>query len=444
MHNVALDLQAAGHQVSGSDDAIFEPSRTRLEQSGLLPISLGWFEENITEDLDLVVLGMHAKGDNPELLKALKLGLKVQSFPEYVAEASKDKHRLVIAGSHGKTSTTAMVMHVLNSLGRKADYLIGSQLKGFDKMVKLTDAPLIVLEGDEYLSSPIDLQSKFLHYRPHVAIITGIAWDHINVFPTWESYVDTFRKFISEIEDGGTLIYYLGDETLAELAQEASSRLRLISYSLPKNGVRSGISYLELQDGSQIPLKIFGSHNLENLEAARLMTQEIGVSQEQFNTSIQSFSGADRRLETIFVNKGYRLIKDFAHAPSKVKASMRAVREQFPNDFLVACFEPHTYSSLSPEFMKQYAGTLNSADKALLFLDVEAFTLKGKTIPEIILVEKAFQCPGMEIILSKGLLVERILAVSDRPVVIMMMSSGNWGGVKLEDLPALAGEQLDT
>lgn len=434
MHNLALDLQAAGHEVTGSDDAIFEPSRTRLEQAGLLPKQLGWFESNIHLGLDLVILGMHARKDNPELLHAQQLGLAIQSFPEFVAEASKNKKRLVIAGSHGKTTTTAMVMHVVNRLGLSSDYLVGSQLQGFETMVKVTNAPLIVIEGDEYLSSPTDLRSKFLHYRPHVAIITGIAWDHINVFPTWESYVSTFRSFISSIEPGGTLIYYEGDQVLVELALEAADKLQLIPYKLPQNRVDNGQTFLCLSDGSEVPLKIFGSHNLENLQAALIMAQAIGISEKEFYESVRDFTGASRRLETIFNQPDLRIIKDFAHAPSKVTASMEAVKVQFPDHSFVACFEPHTYSSLSPEFMKNYQGSLNEADKAIVFLDQYAFELKQKEVPEDQLIQEAFQCPNLIIVKHPDDLVQALLSIKVKPMVLLMMSSGNWGGLDLQKL----------
>lgn len=437
MHNVALDLKSAGHEVTGSDDAIFEPSRTRLEEAGLLPSQLGWFKENIHQGLDLVILGMHAREDNPELIQAIQLGIKVMSFPEYVASASFSKKRLVIAGSHGKTSTTAMVMHVLGSLGIHADYLVGSQLKGFDTMVRLSDAPLIVIEGDEYLSSPIDSRSKFLHYQPHIAIITGLAWDHINVFPTWESYVATFRQFIASIVPGGTLIYYAKDSVLTELVKEAPSSIKLVPYSLPEFQITNGVTSLLPNHHDVVQLKIFGAHNLENLEAARLMTSELGVSKENFYNVIQTFSGADRRLETLFVSNELRIIKDFAHAPSKVRASVQAVSHQFPDYYLLACFEPHTYSSLSPAFMKQYSGSLDSANQVILFLDKVAFELKRKSIPEENVINEAFQFQGLTITTEVEALQSAIKAVKSRPLVVLMMSSGNWGGLKLEELSAL-------
>ena len=439
MHNVALDLKAAGHEITGSDDAIFEPSRTRLEHAGILPEQMGWHESNIHPGLDLVILGMHARADNPELIRAQQLGLPIQSFPEYIADASKDKKRLVIAGSHGKTSTTAMVMHVFNQLGISSDYLVGSQLQGFDTMVKVSDAPIMVIEGDEYLSSPMDLRSKFLHYRPHVAIITGIAWDHINVFPTWESYIETFRKFIASIMPSGTLIYYSGDAVLVELVKEAAGKLKLIPYQLPPHRVEHGITKLCPEGSEEIALQIFGPHNLENLEAALKMANEVGVSVEQYYQAIKDFSGAARRLETIFNHPDLRVIKDFAHAPSKVKASMNAVRTQFPNHQIMACFEPHTFSSLSPEFMKNYAGSLNEADTAVVFMDKQAFELKQKEMPEEQLVQEAFNCPGLEIVRNPNELLKLIQAKIKKPAVILMMSSGSWGGMDLNTI----GESLN-
>ena len=351
MHNMALALHGKGYQVTGSDDEIFEPSKTRLKNKGLLPETMGWDAKRITKDIDCVVLGMHARKDNPELLRAQELGLTIYSYPEYIYEQSKDKKRVVIAGSHGKTTITAMVLHVLTVNNVDCDYMVGAKLEGFDTMVKLTkEAPVIILEGDEYLSSPTDRRPKFIHYRPHVALMSGIAWDHINVFPTFPEYCYQFELLVDVMEKDGTLIYFDGDENIQAIVKKKN--VRSIPYNSHPNVVKDGKTSL-LAGGKELPMKIFGQHNLQNLSGAMLICKELGLSDEQFYTAIASFKGAAKRLEWVAGNDTCDVYKDFAHSPSKLKATTKAVKDQFPKRRLVACMELHTFSSLNEEFLKK-------------------------------------------------------------------------------------------
>ena len=356
MHNLAIALHEKGYQVTGSDDAIFEPSKTRLDQRGILPEELGWFPEKITEDLDAVILGMHAHADNPEMLRAQELGIKIYSYPEYLYEQSKDKTRVVIGGSHGKTTITSMVLHCLHYHDIDVDYMVGAQLEGFDVMVKLTDDnEFMIMEGDEYLSSALDRRSKFLLYQPNIALISGIAWDHINVFPTFDSYKSQFSKFIDSIVDGGALIYNETDTEVVDVVENAERALKKFSYNIPSHHIDNGITYLETEEGP-IPLEVFGDHNLMNLEGARAICKQLGMMDDDFNEAIQSFKGASKRLELINRTKDFVAYKDFAHAPSKVTSVTNAVKAQYKDKEVVGCLEIHTYSSLNPEFLVQYKG----------------------------------------------------------------------------------------
>lgn len=369
MHNLAIALHRKGYEVSGSDDQIFEPSRGRLLREGILPEKEGWFPEKITSDLEAVILGMHARADNPELQKATELGLKIFSYPEYLYEQSRDKKRVVIGGSHGKTSITAMILHVLQKLQVATDYMVGAQLEGFDCMVRLTEAaPITVLEGDEYLSSPIDRRPKFHLYRPHVAVLSGIAWDHINVFPTWENYVEQFRIFIQQIEKGGTLIYCSEDPELQKLAAEAEG-LNQKAYGVHPHRIDNGVTILQTETAGEVPVQIFGEHNLMNLNAARHVCAELGVAEAEFYHAIADFKGASKRLERIAHNEQSTVYKDFAHSPSKLKATTAAVQKQFPHRKLVACMELHTFSSLNKEFLKEYEGAMNTCDTAIVYFN---------------------------------------------------------------------------
>lgn len=349
MHNLALALKNSGHEISGSDDEIFEPSRTRLQLEGLLPDKFGWYPEKLDNQIDIVILGMHAKPDNPELLKAREIGLEIVSYPEFLYQQSQKKKRIVIGGSHGKTTITSMIMHVLSNLEIDFDYMVGSKIKGFDVMVRLSDAPLIILEGDEYLSSPIDSRPKFHWYKPHLAVLTGIAWDHINVFPTFDNYTEQFLQFINLMVDGGKLFYFDNDPVLNEVVQNAKDSVEKISYGLPENEIENGLTYI-LDYNTKIPLSIFGDHNLINLNAAMFICSELEVKKTDFFRAIKSFDGASNRLELIGKANGNFVFKDFAHAPSKVTATVNAVRNQFSDKKFVACLELHTFSSLNREF----------------------------------------------------------------------------------------------
>jgi len=366
MHNLALALHNKGYQVTGSDDAIFEPSKSRLEKKGLLPIEMGWFPEKITTDIEAIILGMHAKADNPELLKAQELGLKIYSYPEFLYEQSKNKTRVVIGGSHGKTTITSMILQVMHYHNIEVDYMVGAQLEGFDTMVHLThENDFIVLEGDEYLSSPIDRRPKFHLYQPNIALLSGIAWDHINVFPTFENYVEQFEIFVNQITKGGILVYNEEDETVKKVAETTTNTIRRLPYVTPSYSVEDGTTLLDTPEGP-MPIEVFGAHNLNNLAGAKWICQNMGVDEADFYEAIASFKGASKRLEKIAEGKGKVAYKDFAHSPSKVSATTKAVKNQYPDRKLIACLELHTYSSLNAEFLKEYQGPLHAADIAVV------------------------------------------------------------------------------
>jgi UDP-N-acetylmuramate: L-alanyl-gamma-D-glutamyl-meso-diaminopimelate ligase len=436
MHNLALAMHEQGVQVSGSDDEIFEPSRTRLQVAGLLPSAEGWFPEKITKQLDAVILGMHARADNPELLKAKELNLPVFSYPGYIYQVSRDKKRIVIGGSHGKTSITAMVLHVLGMCSVDADYLVGAQLKGYKTMVKLTkEAPLVLLEGDEYLSSAIERVPKFHLYQPHVAVLSGIAWDHINVFPTFENYVDQFRIFIDKIEPGGVLFYYGGDPELTRLAQQCNRRdIMLESYDAHEAEIRNGLTYLKTPQGD-FELRIFGKHNLQNLEAARRVCLEAGVQSIDFYKCISSFEGAARRLERVYEGKNHILFKDFAHSPSKLKATTDAVKQQFSAKPLLACMELHTFSSLNAEFLEEYKGCMDTADRAIVYYNPH--TVAHKKLNEIspAQVKAAFNREDLIVFNDSALMLDYLKQNIQAQEVILMMTSGNFDGIRMEELP---------
>ncbi|MGY4384443.1 UDP-N-acetylmuramate: L-alanyl-gamma-D-glutamyl-meso-diaminopimelate ligase [Pedobacter sp. UYP24] len=432
MHNLAIALHKKGYKVTGSDDAIFEPSSSRLSKYGLLPEQMGWFEGQITKDLDAVILGMHALEDNPELLKAQEFGLKIYSYPEYVYEQTKEKLRIVIGGSHGKTTITSMILHVLNYFNKDFDYLVGAQLTGFDTMVKITNsAPMIVIEGDEYLASPIDRRPKFHLYKANVAVISGIAWDHINVFPTYQDYIKQFEVFIETIQDGGTLIYCQADHDLNQIAGQSNAPVKKIGYNIPANEIRDGITYLL---PGNIPLEIFGEHNLMNLNAAKLVCEQVGISEIDFNQSISTFKGASKRLELVGKKDLTNVYKDFAHSPSKLKATIDAVKKQFTVRKLVACIELHTFSSLNKEFLVQYADTMSQADCAIVFIDKKTFEHK-KMIPfSESDVQIAFNDSNIKFFDNIALLKTHLLELNYYKSNLLMMSSGNFSGLDLANL----------
>lgn len=434
MHNLALALAQKGYTVTGSDDAIFEPSLSRLNKQGIAPNSLGWFPDKITPDIDAVILGMHAHSDNPELQKAKDLNLKIYSYPEFLYEQSKNKTRVVIAGSHGKTTITSMVLHVLNYHQVDVDYMVGAQLEGFDTMVKLTDTnEFMILEGDEYLSSPIDLRSKFLLYQPNIALLSGIAWDHINVFPTFESYKQPFLNFVNTISQGGALIYNEEDKEVVEVAEQSSNYLKKFPYHTPNYVIKDEKVYLQTSEG-ELQLSLFGRHNLLNLEGARLVCNQIGIQNEAFYEAILSFKGASRRLEKIYETNEYIVYKDFAHAPSKVMATVKAVKENFSNKRLVACLELHTYSSLNPEFLKQYKNTLDKADEALVFYSEDALKIKRMEPISKELIINSFEKNNLQVFTDPVILENYLKEIDKNNSIFLMMSSGNYGGINLDSI----------
>lgn len=434
MHNLALALAQKGYTVTGSDDAIFEPSLSRLKKQGIAPNSLGWFPDKITSDIDAVILGMHAHSDNPELQKAKELNLKIYSYPEFLYEQSKNKTRVVIAGSHGKTTITSMVLHVLNYHQVDVDYMVGAQLEGFDTMVKLTDTnEFMILEGDEYLSSPIDLRSKFLLYQPNIALLSGIAWDHINVFPTFESYKQPFLNFVNTISQGGALIYNEEDKEVVEVAEQSSNYLKKFPYHTPNYVIKDEKVYLQTSEG-ELQLSLFGRHNLLNLEGARLVCNQIGIQNEAFYEAILSFKGASRRLEKIYDTNEYIVYKDFAHAPSKVMATVKAVKENFSNKRLVACLELHTYSSLNPEFLKQYKNTLDKADEALVFYSEDALKIKRMEPISKELIINSFEKNNLQVFTDPVILENYLKEIDKNNSIFLMMSSGNYGGINLDSI----------
>lgn len=436
MHNLAMALHEKGFTVSGSDDEIFEPSRTRLEKYGLLPKEIGWFPERITPDLDAVILGMHAREDNPELNKARKLGMQIFSYPEYLFEQTKDKKRVVIAGSHGKTTITSMIMHVLKHTGHDFDYMVGAQVDGFDTMVRLSEqSPVAIFEGDEYLSSPIDRRPKFHLYKPHIALISGIAWDHINVFPTFDIYKEQFRSFIDTMEPNGTLYYYERDTVLAEVVGKGSANICKIPYKEHDNVIRDHAAYLLTQSGSY-KIQVFGNHNLQNINGAKLICNQLGVNDVEFYKAISTFRGAAKRLQVLHTTASSMAYLDFAHAPSKVKATVNALKEYYPERKLVACLELHTFSSLNTDFLGEYEGAMDAADTAVVYFNPE--TLRHKQLPEITPDQVTNAFGGNVKVFTESIeLVNWFKANNYHETNLLFMSSGNFGGL---NLPVLVKE----
>jgi len=442
MHNLALALHENGHAVSGSDDEIFEPSRTRLMNKGLLPEKEGWYPEKITSGLDAVILGMHAREDNPELQAAIQLGIPVFSYPDFIYEHAKNKKRIVIGGSHGKTSITAMILHVMHHCGLQPDFLVGAQLKGFDTMVRLNDASeWMVIEGDEYLSSPLQRIPKFHIYRPHVAVISGIAWDHINVFPTFENYVEQFRIFIDKIEKGGYLIYNEEDEHVKTLAENHGTDIETIGYSTHPHKIVKGLTNL-LHKNGETPLKIFGRHNLQNLNAALQVCLKAGISESDFYQAISSFEGAARRLEPVAFNEQYAIFKDFAHSPSKLKATIEAVKEQFPDRKLIACMELHTFSSLNESFLSEYKDSMLMADEALVYFNPHTVAHKKLKNIDGQTISAAFGSANLRVFDQSAAILDALKKADYGNTVLLMMSSGNFDGLDLNKMEELLGLKL--
>jgi len=432
MHNLAIALKLKGFSITGSDDAINDPSRSRLKKYNLLPQKEGWFSDKITSDIDAVVLGMHAKDDNPELLKARKIGLKIYSYPEFIFNQSKDKIRIVIGGSHGKTSITSLVLHVLSTLNIEYDYMVGAQLDGFEVMVKLSDtSKYIVLEGDEYLSSALDLRPKFHLYKPHIALISGIAWDHINVFKTFENYLKQFEIFINSIEKNGTLVYNELDPELKKLVSSNKSNLNYIPYSIPKHKIIDGISFIDFNN-RLYRLKIFGDHNLQNISGALNICKALGVESEDFYNAITSFNGASNRLELVYKSSETIIFKDFAHSPSKVKATTEAVHKQFPNRKLISFFELHTYSSLNPLFLEKYKDTLKHSDECYIYYSEKNMRIKRLEPIDSELIIRSFNHSSLTVIDNYEKLNKKIYDLDLSNSVLLMMSSGKFGGLDID------------
>lgn len=431
MHNLAIALKDKGYQVTGSDDAIFEPSKSRLEKKGIMPQEMGWFPEKITPDIDAVILGMHAHQDNPELARAKELGLKIYSYPEFLYEQSKNKTRVVIAGSHGKTTITSMILHVLNFHQKDVDFMVGAQLEGFDCMVKLTqDNDFMVLEGDEYLSSPIDLRSKFLLYQPNIALMSGIAWDHINVFKTFDDYIDQFRKFVASITAGGVLVYNEEDAEVVKVVENAENYFRKIPYKTPEYEINNGKVYLKTEMGD-VPLSVFGAHNLLNMEGARHICQQLGIMDEDFYEAIMSFKGASKRLEKVEREDKGTLYKDFAHAPSKVKAAVKAFAEQFKNYKKYGFLELHTYSSLNPAFLEQYDHAMDGLEEAIVFYSEDALKIKRMEPISPEFIKEKFKNEKLRVFTNAEDLHAYWNTLDKTNGIYLMMSSGNFGGLDL-------------
>jgi UDP-N-acetylmuramate: L-alanyl-gamma-D-glutamyl-meso-diaminopimelate ligase len=434
MHNLAIALHKKGFNVTGSDDVLFEPSASRLGKYGILPAQEGWYPEKITPELDAVILGMHARIDNPELLKAQELGIKIYSYPDYIYEQSKDKLRVVIGGSHGKTTITSMILHVLQEADKKFDYLVGAQLEGFETMVGLThDAPVMIIEGDEYLASPIDRRPKFHIYKADIGVISGIAWDHINVFPTFDNYIEQFKIFAETIQPNGKLIYSATDEVLNAMVSGLDIDVEKLPYSLPEYTIENGITSV-IADGKSYELEVFGQHNLLNMQAARLVCEALGINSADFYQYVTTFKGAARRLEVVGKNDNATIFKDFAHSPSKLTATIEAVKAQFPNRQLIACIELHTFSSLNKDFLNEYAGTMNHADKAIVFIDRKTFEQKKIEPYPAEAVKNAFANDNLLFFNEPAELLKYLEALDITNSNLLMMSSGNFGGINLVGL----------
>jgi len=440
MHNLAIALHLKGYKVTGSDDEIFDPARTRLESHGLLPKEFGWFPEKLDNSIDSIILGMHARGDNPELAKAKELGLKIYSYPEFLYEQSKDKLRVVIGGSHGKTTITAMILHVLHSCNMDTDYMVGAKLEGFDVMVRLTkEAKVMVFEGDEYLTSALDLRPKFHLYKPDIALVSGIAWDHMNVFPTFDNYIEQFRIFMKMLPNSGALIYCNQDPEVKKAVESVHGKMKKLPYGVPKHLVSDGKTILHAAEGD-FPLMIFGQHNLMNLEGARRVCNQLNISNTDFYRAISTFKGASNRLELIAEKPGFNAYRDFAHAPSKLKATIQAVKEQFPDRRLVACFELHTFSSLSKDFLNQYEGCMEKADIAAVYFSPHALALKKlpMLLPEDI--KHSFGKSGLLVFSDAKKFQEFLLEQKWENSNLLLMSSGNFDGLQVKDFAENLGK----
>ncbi len=427
MHNLAIVLKNKGFNVTGSDDEIFEPSLSRLKLSGLLPEKYGWFPEKITSSVDTVILGMHARIDNPELKRALEIGVSVVSYPEFLYNLTKDKTRVVVAGSHGKTTTTAMILHTLKTYNLKFDYMVGSQIENFDLMVGLSDsAKVAVFEGDEYLSSPIDRRSKFHWYKPDIAVVTGVEWDHINVFPVFEEYVATFRNFMETVPEGGKIFWYRGDNELQTISESPKIKASIKAYEGFDWKKCNGYSEIEINE-NKYRMQLFGNHNFQNMNAAMLVCLELGIDTNSFFKAMESFKGTSRRLQRI-KDAENPIFLDFAHAPSKVRATVLAMRQMFPDKRIVACYELHTFSSLNHKFIPLYSNTLDKSDKAFVYFNVNVLKQKNMTAIEPSFIVDSFKHDNLDVYTNNSLMFEQIAHEWELGSVVLLMSSGNFGG----------------
>jgi UDP-N-acetylmuramate: L-alanyl-gamma-D-glutamyl-meso-diaminopimelate ligase len=431
MHQLAIALLKKGNTVTGSDDEINDPASTNLRLAGILPTQNGWFPEKIHSGIDAIVLGMHARADNPELLEAQKLGLKIYSFPEYIYEVSKQKTRVVVAGSHGKTTITSMIMHILKHQGIAFDYMVGAKVSGFDLSVQLSDAPIIILEGDEYPASVIEKRPKFFFYHPNISVLSGIAWDHINVFPTYDIYLNQFQQYLSGMQAGATLYYNEEDAEVNSVVNSAATHLNAVPYKMPVYQYYNGQAIVQTPNG-HAKLSVFGNHNLLNLQAAVAVCAQLGVNSSDAYAAIASFTGAAKRLEKIIDDNDLLVYRDFAHAPSKLKATLNAVREAFPDHKLIACFELHTFSSLNEAFLNEYAHSMDSADVPLVYFSHHALQLKGlpSLLPET--VRSYFANNALTVVDDKiklELLIKGAIQHKTQPVLLLLMSSGTFDGI---------------
>lgn len=433
MHQLAITLHKKGDIITGSDDEIKDPALSNLTKYNLLPEAYGWFPEKITAQIDCVILGMHARADNPELLRAQELNLTIYSFPEYMYEASKEKQRIVIAGSHGKTTTTSMIMHVLRDQEKKFDYLVGAKVAGFEQSVQLTDAPIMLLEGDEYPASVLDQRPKIHFYHPHVSVLTGIAWDHVNVFPTFDFYKEQFAIYLRHILPDATLIYNAEDKAVVSLTEVEARHLKHIPYVTPSYKVQDNAVVIQTSEGV-VNLQIFGAHNLQNMEAARKVCNTLGIEDRDFYKSIASFSGAARRLEKIGERDNFIAYRDFAHAPSKLAATLNAVRERYPQHKLIACFELHTFSSLNAAFLQEYAHCMDASDFGAVFFSAHALQLKGLPSLNPEQVQAHFANDQIRIFDDKTALeqwIKQCMLPLGSPVCLLFMSSGTFDELEL-------------
>jgi UDP-N-acetylmuramate: L-alanyl-gamma-D-glutamyl-meso-diaminopimelate ligase len=431
MHQLAIALQKKGYKISGSDDEINDPAKSNLAAAGILPAAHGWYPEKITNNLDAIVLGMHAKGDNPELLRAKELGIPIYSFPQYMYEVSKNKKRVVVAGSHGKTTITSMIMHILKEQGVDFDYMVGAKVAGFDSSVKLSEAPIIVLEGDEYPASVEEKKPKIFFYHPHISVLSGIAWDHINVFPTYEIYLQQFETYLRGMEAGASLYYNCEDGEVKKVVASSAQHLKAVPYKMPKFHYENGDAVLDTENGP-VRVSVFGRHNLLNMEAAVAVCVELGIAKADCYKAIASFAGAAKRLEKILETPELVAYRDFAHAPSKLKATLDAVREAYPNRELIACFELHTYSSLNEQFLSEYGHSMDAADKAIVHFSHHAIELKDLPKLATETVKKYFAREDLKVTDDKAKLeseVKNLLTESQKPVCLLLMSSGTFDGI---------------